>query len=171
MGRGGKRSTPEKRVQRGAAFLDKVKPDWFTKIDLGSLDLASGCDCVLGQIVRFEADKEGMDGYVSDYCDVIYTGPRELQWEENPQEAAQLDREVTINRVKDIDDLSKLVMSSDVAKARGFHLVNGQMFNRDGTLRRSRGGAMASREWEALTDFWKAAIIERRMDAALKADA
>ncbi len=47
----------EKLVAKGAALLDKHKPDWWngkTKptIDLATLDLSNTCNCVLGQVYR-----------------------------------------------------------------------------------------------------------------------
>lgn len=42
-------ATIAERVQRGAAFLDENFPDWTNEIDLRTLDLSSGCACILGQ--------------------------------------------------------------------------------------------------------------------------
>lgn len=42
--------TVETRVARGAAWLDSVHPGWERRIDLASLDLASSCRCVIGQL-------------------------------------------------------------------------------------------------------------------------
>ena len=39
-----------KEVTRGAKFLDEVIPGWYLKIDLGTLNLALGSQCVLGQL-------------------------------------------------------------------------------------------------------------------------
>ncbi len=39
------------RVLVGAAWLDEVDPDWYTRVDTEILDLESLCGCVLGQIV------------------------------------------------------------------------------------------------------------------------
>jgi hypothetical protein len=38
------------RVARGAALLDEKQPGWEYEIDPGTLDLANGCLCVLGQV-------------------------------------------------------------------------------------------------------------------------
>jgi hypothetical protein len=43
-------STITERVERGAALLDEKRPGWWREIDLGRLNLRSGCDCVIGQI-------------------------------------------------------------------------------------------------------------------------
>ena len=43
-------ATAAKRVAAGAAHLDVREPGWWRKIDLGRLDLASPCNCVLGQL-------------------------------------------------------------------------------------------------------------------------
>lgn len=37
-------------VARGAELLDRVKPEWFTLIDLGTLDMALPRYCILGQL-------------------------------------------------------------------------------------------------------------------------
>lgn len=42
-------STIAERVQRGAALLDTRFPGWVDSVDLSTLNLASGCDCILGQ--------------------------------------------------------------------------------------------------------------------------
>src|SRR4051812_23092318 len=41
--------TIAERVQRGASLLDTEFPGWVDQVDLSSLNLASGCDCILGQ--------------------------------------------------------------------------------------------------------------------------
>lgn len=51
--------TVEQRVGRGAAWLDAVYPEWWTRIDLGTLDLAHGCRCVLGQLFGTEQHPNG----------------------------------------------------------------------------------------------------------------
>src|SRR5690606_6748890 len=38
------------RVQKGAAFLDEILPGWHQIIDLDTLNLASGCKCICGQL-------------------------------------------------------------------------------------------------------------------------
>lgn len=38
------------RVAKGAAHLDVVRPGWFNRIDLGRLDLARPCACIVGQL-------------------------------------------------------------------------------------------------------------------------
>lgn len=43
------------RVARGAAHLDQVRPGWFTRIDVGTLTLHSGCRCILGQLHDWDA--------------------------------------------------------------------------------------------------------------------
>lgn len=37
-------------VDKGAAVLDRRRPAWFTRINCKTLDLSSGCDCILGQL-------------------------------------------------------------------------------------------------------------------------
>lgn len=43
-------SAARQRVARGAASLDELDPGWAERIDVWSLDLASGNACVLGQL-------------------------------------------------------------------------------------------------------------------------
>ncbi|WP_022835131.1 hypothetical protein [Salisaeta longa] len=38
------------RVKRGASFLDAMQPGWHRDVDLDRLELASGEQCVLGQL-------------------------------------------------------------------------------------------------------------------------
>ena len=38
------------RARKGAKLLDKVAPGWEKKIKPGVLDLANGCNCILGQV-------------------------------------------------------------------------------------------------------------------------
>lgn len=49
----------EERVATGAALLDKINPNWYTRIDSGSLDLLSTRYCVLGQI--YGSYSKGLD--------------------------------------------------------------------------------------------------------------
>jgi hypothetical protein len=38
------------RVERGATMLDERIPEWYTQIDLGCLNMASGSECICGQL-------------------------------------------------------------------------------------------------------------------------
>jgi hypothetical protein len=49
-------TTIAERVAAGAAFLDEREPGWADRIDVGPLDLGSGCRCVLGQLHPDEDD-------------------------------------------------------------------------------------------------------------------
>jgi hypothetical protein len=56
--------TIPQRVARGAALLDEKLPGWHERIDLDRLDLASSCDCVLGQEFADHSDaKADVDPY------------------------------------------------------------------------------------------------------------
>lgn len=46
----------QKRVQRGAAWLDQNKPGWEHLINFEHLEMGSVCDCVLGQVFEREAN-------------------------------------------------------------------------------------------------------------------
>lgn len=59
---------PKKRVESGAAYLDLVHPGWWADIDLASLDLSRGCNCVLGQLYAYKANEESVcipNGYAA----------------------------------------------------------------------------------------------------------
>lgn len=62
-------STLQERVDRGAAWLDLVYPEWWTHVDLGRLQLADSCRCVLGQVFRATnahwSDDSGFERIVS----------------------------------------------------------------------------------------------------------
>lgn len=45
------------RVARGAAHLDRVRPGWEKKIDVGTLTLSSCKSCVLGQLFSDESEE------------------------------------------------------------------------------------------------------------------
>lgn len=42
------------RVENGAAWLDSVKPNWYLEINIQSLDIASGEQCICGQVFMNE---------------------------------------------------------------------------------------------------------------------
>lgn len=50
--------TTKDRVAAGAAELDIVWPGWYRIVDPSTLVLASGCNCVLGQLESFEREGE-----------------------------------------------------------------------------------------------------------------
>lgn len=47
------------RVQRGAVILDRVQPDWRSKINLSDLEMSSNNFCVLGQL--FDGYQRGVE--------------------------------------------------------------------------------------------------------------
>lgn len=49
-------STIAERVSAGCEYLDKIRPGWEHLIDLGSLNLHSCTDCVVGQLAGPDAD-------------------------------------------------------------------------------------------------------------------
>jgi hypothetical protein len=56
--------TLRERIEKGAAWLNKVKPEWRDLVDISDLDLASGFYCVLGQVFHDEAEEYGYaDGF------------------------------------------------------------------------------------------------------------
>lgn len=51
------------RVQRGASWLDEVRPNWRSQINPDRLDIASGWNCVLGQVFHGES-RGGDSGFI-----------------------------------------------------------------------------------------------------------
>lgn len=60
--------TIRERVERGAAWLDSVKPEWRYEINARILDIADSAYCVLGQVFAAEASQ----GDYADGCDYVY---------------------------------------------------------------------------------------------------
>ena len=61
-------TTLSQRVERGIAHLDQHWPGWERHIDLGSLDIKSSCNCVIGQLCgSYDINRVG-----------IYTKGREI---------------------------------------------------------------------------------------------
>ena len=57
-------STTRERIEKGAAWLDKVKPEWRSLIDTETLDMRAGDVCVLGQVFATAATEAGIsNGY------------------------------------------------------------------------------------------------------------
>jgi hypothetical protein len=44
------RAEARQRVERGAALLDEKSPGWREKVDPETLEMSSGCGCILGQV-------------------------------------------------------------------------------------------------------------------------
>lgn len=51
--------TVRQKVQNGIDWLDEHAPGWERRIDLSTLNLYRGCDCVLGQVFQEEAKESG----------------------------------------------------------------------------------------------------------------
>lgn len=51
----------EQAAARGAAFLDQKHPGWWDRINVGSLSIASTCQCVVGQLYAGRATDYGYD--------------------------------------------------------------------------------------------------------------
>ena len=154
LNKGKRQSSIEKRVARGAAWLDRVKPGWFKLIDLDALDLRSGCSCVLGQIVYKEARACGAFacGKVTGYGSVVVRDHKATgagRWGSLDYATIQT-IEVRKAELSNIDNLKDLVIPGITAKRRGFELTKSQ-----------EGDSAA--EWDALTDEWRA-VIEAKLE-------
>jgi hypothetical protein len=68
-------ATFAERVAEGAEFLDAHQPGWWQSVNLGNLNMADDCLCVLGQCIA-EGDDEDFDYF--DACHALglqpYTG-------------------------------------------------------------------------------------------------
>lgn len=64
--------TIPERVQAGAAWLDETEPGSVDRIDPDQLDLASICDCILGQIHGDYDDARDARLQGSDYAAASY---------------------------------------------------------------------------------------------------
>lgn len=52
--------TTHQRVAQGAQWLDAVYPEWVDHIDVEHLDIASGVDCICGQLFQYNQSIFGM---------------------------------------------------------------------------------------------------------------
>jgi hypothetical protein len=64
--------TIRERVERGAAWLDSVKPSWRNAVNVRILDVSESVDCVLGQVFAYEAAET--DPYWSGFEYVLNSG-------------------------------------------------------------------------------------------------
>ena len=56
-------------AEKGAALLDRVKPDWADKIDLDTFDLSSTIYCIIGQL--YPRYHEGLEALGLDHNDIL----------------------------------------------------------------------------------------------------
>jgi len=141
--------TDQERVAAGAAWLDKTRPSWVDEIDLDRLDLAVACQCVLGQIVCMEAERQPFQSvvHIDEWDDEIVLDSSNLA--EDGYDAVIVPGPGMTDLLALVDDLSALVMSGKQATNRGFHV-----------------GGDDDREWheqwEGLTNEWRRVIVARR---------
>jgi hypothetical protein len=70
--------TPRERVEKGAAWLDEVKPEWRHEINTNELRMYSPRSCVLGQVFSTEAYEAGTsNGYSHAFT---LTGTHDYRW-------------------------------------------------------------------------------------------
>lgn len=65
-------------VERGAKWLDKNCPTWFSEIDVELLNLQDPDTCVLGQTETCLAGPRHPNSFLSGYFRVLYS--REIDW-------------------------------------------------------------------------------------------
>jgi hypothetical protein len=78
-------------ARRGADFLDReLGPNWEDRIDVATLDLSSGCRCVVGQIYRGQGSGYepsyfagcralGMSDFAAAHCGFVADFPK-VDW-------------------------------------------------------------------------------------------
>lgn len=83
----------KKRVQNGIDFLDEHIPDWRDKVNVETLVMKDGLDCIIGQVFNLKLYEEfphkihemnidafdlGFDAYVDEYEDLTREWRRQL---------------------------------------------------------------------------------------------
>lgn len=74
------------RVKRGADWLDAVLPEWWRTFDLNRFDLASGCNCVVGQLSGHAFDDVVSHQRSAGWFDLSYDLAEELGFYAGPAE-------------------------------------------------------------------------------------
>lgn len=62
------------RVEDGAAWLDSVKPNWYLEVNIQSLDISSGEQCICGQVFMNEVlqSEQALDEYEDSFYEHGY---------------------------------------------------------------------------------------------------
>lgn len=62
------------RVEDGAAWLDSVKPNWYLEVNIQSLDISSGEQCICGQVFMDEVlqSEQALDEYEDSFYEHGY---------------------------------------------------------------------------------------------------
>lgn len=92
-------------VNRGAELLDRVMPDWRSKINVDTLNMGSPADCILGQLYGLYHEglyklglTEGEDRFLNGFS---YGGPETWHnYQSNSNEWTRL-RELWIEKIND----------------------------------------------------------------------
>jgi len=121
------------RVALGVSWLDRVHKGWDEEVDLSTLDLASSCNCVLGQIVTNQAER---------YEDDEELGEKALDIKDMAFDAL-CDGDPTW--LEGINGLPSMILSEQEARELGFHTLT-----------------FKTEEWVALTAEWRRVIEARR---------
>lgn len=127
------------RVEKGAGFLDRHYPGWWQHMNLGTLDIASCQECVLGQVYGMAPESER--GQVVSQA-VQYLKTRGLTEDE-----AQVWMETDSNFV--------LMTQAHEELQNGGAIDHG--FSWDPFMEEKQGAV--------LTEMWVRLVIQRRLDA------
>ena len=74
----------EKEIENGVEFLNKVYPDWLSKIDLEKLNMDQPSNCILGQLYgNFYVARDILDMYDNDTNKMGFTVPIVLCYDEH----------------------------------------------------------------------------------------
>jgi hypothetical protein len=66
-------------VADGAAHMDAQVPGWERHVDVSKIDMASGCQCVLGQVGQVIMEKQRAV-WLSDHCMQMPDGEISTPW-------------------------------------------------------------------------------------------
>jgi len=77
----------EKEIEKGVEFLNKVYPDWLSKIDLEKLNMDQPSNCILGQLYgNFYVAQNILDMSDKNYDKMGFTVPIVLYYDEHDNE-------------------------------------------------------------------------------------
>lgn len=137
-------SAVRERIEAGAAYLDETLPGWWDTIDLDTLNMGSGCRCVLGQLAvdMLGAEVDDEDEIIVDYnraagfdgCDYLGDTPYFL-WIYGELPATP---PLSLDEARDLG-FSQMTRYADL------------LDTQESTLR-----------WDELTEGWRQFVTERR---------
>jgi hypothetical protein len=142
------------RVARGAAWLDQKYPQWYAKIDLGTLDLGNCTQCVLGQVYSGVIPQAEQGQVLAQAIAQVTAGyPDAGEWETEYLE------EVALGNMGGYQILTDFHELPDEGMWHGFVAPA----DSSGDTDREKA------EYAELLDYWTRAILRRRLAAGQNA--